>query len=405
MEDKEKHLSRPYISTPFAYTRLSKNLTLLQQSMLNKVSEHLQKYIQYYYGSDLKLQTEKPRSLFSQAEKNHGLPVFLVSYAELGVGIANFNVAKKAVDEVLSLTIEAPGKDKDGKDSIVKQLVFSSANMSYNESTGIAFTLNPVVVDWVFDMSQGYVRHPADIARIGQVERMPMMYYYLFKKSEKWKNREVPLKVSEIKDYLGLLKSVRKVTGDGSSRGRSLRVADSDDMVEIKEAYPKFSQFKKNVLETSINDINRLCYDGLLDVCVSYEPVYNGKRKVGNPEFIKFCIYDSIEEMQKATRPQQQTMAFDESSGSKPKEQSEVYTSDYINEWNAFMAEYSGGLLNVIQRGKVLGKSVSGWLTIEFDKNDADVLLASDEWNNLREDFKKVIGCKYGPGIQILTRK
>lgn len=301
MDDKEKHLPQPYISTPFAYTKLSKNLTLLQQSMLNKVSEHLQKYIQYYYGSDLKLQTEKPRPLFSQAEKNHGLPVFLVSYAELGVGIANFNVAKKAVDEVLSLTIEAPGKDKDGNDSIVKQLVFSSANMSYNESTGIAFTLNPAVVDWVFDMSQGYVRHPADIARIGQVERMPMMYYYLFKKSEKWKNREVPLKVSEIKDYLGLLKSARKVTEEGSSRGRSLRVVGGDDTVEIKEAYPKFSQFKKNVIDTSISDINRLCYDGLLDVCVRYRPVYSGNRKVGNPSFIAFYIYDTIEEMLKAT--------------------------------------------------------------------------------------------------------
>ena len=332
MEEKEKHLPQPYISTPFAYTKLSKNLTLLQQSMLNKVSEHLQKYIQYYYGSDLKLQTEKPRPLFSDAEKNHGLPVFLVSYAELGVSIANFNVAKKAVDEVLSLTIEAPGKDKDGNDSIVKQLVFSSANMSYNESTGIAFTLNPVVVDWVFDMSQGYVRHPADIARIGRVERMPMMYYYLFKKSEKWKKREVPLKVSEIKDYLGLLRSARKVTEDGSSRGRSVRVADNNDIVEIKEAYPKFSQFKKNVLDTSIADINRLCYEGLLDVCVSYEPVYKGKRKVGNPAFIRFNIYDTIEEMEKVQKATHPELIF---ADDKPGER----------EWRMLVDMYKGELL------------------------------------------------------------
>ena len=74
---------------------------------------------------------------------------------------------------------------------------------------------------------------------------------------------------------------------------------------EKKEAYPKFSQFKKNVIETSINDINRLRKDGLLDVCVSYEPIYNGKRKVGNPAYIEFTIYDTIEQMQQALAKKQ----------------------------------------------------------------------------------------------------
>ena len=68
----------------------------------------------------------------------------------------------------------------------------------------------------------------------------------------------------------------------------------------VKEAYPKFSQFKKNVLDNSIADINRLKQLGQIDVCISYEPIYNGKRKVGNPAFIEFTIYDTIEQMQQA---------------------------------------------------------------------------------------------------------
>lgn len=305
MEENKKHLPQTYISTPYAYTKLSKNLSLLQQSMLNKVSEHLQNYIQYYFGSGLKDSHEKPRPLFSKAEKNRGLPDFMVSYAELGVDIANYNVARKAIKEVLELTIEAPWVDKDGNESMKYQLIFSGANASSIESNGVSFTLNPDVVDWVFDMSQGYVKHPANIARIGQVERMPMMYYYLFKKSESWKYREVHPTVLDIKDYLGLLKSVR----EGSNKRAGRKVMNLEEG-EIKEAYPKFSQFKKNVLDTSIADINRLRKEGLLDVCVSYEPVYNGKRKVGNPAYIKFCIYDTIEEMMKATVPQEQTLLF-----------------------------------------------------------------------------------------------
>lgn len=300
MDEKKKNLPHIYISTPFAYTKLSRNLSLLQQSMLNKVSEHLQSYIQYYYGSNLKESTEKPRPLFSKAEKNRGLPSFMVSYAELGVSIANYNVARKAIKEVLALTIEAPSVDKEGNQTMEYQLVFSSASASSIESNGVVFTLNPAVVDWVFDMSQGYVRHPADIARIGQVERMPMMYYLLFKKSERWKFREVHLTVWEIKDYLGLLKTVKE--GSADRAGRKLK---DDGSGKPRVAYPKFSQFKKNVLDTSIADINRLRKDGLLDVCVSFEPVYNGARKVGDPAFVKFCIYETIEEMQKATMPQQ----------------------------------------------------------------------------------------------------
>ena len=297
--EKEKHLPQQYISTPFAYTKFSKNLSLLQQSVLTKVSEHLQSYVHHFFGSKLRNDPKVPRPLFSEAEKHNGMPEFIMSYAELGVDIANYNVARAAVQEVLNLTVDAPSEDEDGKASIKAFNIFTHANISFEVGTGVSFRLNPEVVDYVFDMSQGYVRHPADIARIGQIERMPMMYYYLHKKSEHWKYRVVNLKVLEIKTYLGMIGKITEGTDERS--GRPLK-----DGREKKEAYPKFSQFKKNVIETSINDINRLRKDGMLDVCVSYEPIYNGKRKVGNPAYIEFTIYDTIEQMQQALAKKQQ---------------------------------------------------------------------------------------------------
>ena len=307
--EEEKHLPQRYISTPFAYTKFSKNLSLLQQSVLTKVSELLQSYVRHFFGSELRKDPKVPRPLFSEAEKHNGMPEFIMSYAELGVDIANYNVARAAVQEVLNLTVDAPSEDGDGKASVKAFNIFTHANISFEGGTGVSFRLNPEVVDYVFDMSQGYVRHPADIARIGQIERMPMMYYYLHKKSEHWKYRVVNLNVLEIKTYLGMLGKITEGTDERS--GRPLK-----DGKEKKEAYPKFSQFKKNVIETSINDINRLCKDGMLDVCVSYEPIYNGKRKVGNPAYIEFTIYDTIEQMQQAFAKKQEiqrlTSLFDD---------------------------------------------------------------------------------------------
>ena len=304
-----------YINTPFAYTKFAKNLSLLQQSVLNKVSEHLQSYISRYFGSDLKNSKDVPRPLFLAAEKKNGMPEFVMSYAELGVSINNYSVARAAIQEVLSLTVDAPGKDKDGNPAIVKYNIFTKANISSSESNGVAFSLNSEVVDYVFDMSQGYVRHPADIARIGRVERMPMIYYYLFKKSERWKNRTVRLTVPEIKDYLGMRGKI--TSGNESRAGRPTKDG------EIKEAYPKFSKFNTMVLARSVDDINRLKQDGLLDVCVSYEPIYIGKRKVGNPTYIEFTIYDTIGEMQQAIlqrQQKQQLNLFADTKGFKPGE-------------------------------------------------------------------------------------
>lgn len=310
--EREKHLPQQYISTPFAYTKFSKNLSLLQQTVLTKVSEHLQGYVRHFFGSELRNAPKVPRPLFSEAEKNNGMPELVISYAELGVDIANYNVARAAVQEVLNLTVDAPSEDSDGKASVKAFNIFTHANISFEGGTGVSFRLNPEVVDYVFDMSQGYVRHPADIARIGQIERMPMMYYYLHKKSEHWKHRVVRLTVLEIKTYLGMLGKITEGTDERSGRPRK-------DGKEKKEAYPKFSQFKKNVIETSINDINRLRKDGLLDVCVSYEPIYNGKRKVGNPAHIEFTIYDTIGQMQQAVQQRQQLNLFADVEEVKPK--------------------------------------------------------------------------------------
>ena len=284
-----KKLPQKWINTPFAFTRLSKNLSLLQQAVLVKVSEQLQPFIKEFFGSDLAKSRKVPKSLFSEAVKNSGVTKIYISYAELGVPENNFFAVKQAMKEVLDVKVEGPKKNEDGSMGMHMYNVFLSGETSI-KNTGVVFGLNPQVIDpdkhlyvldYAFNMVEGYVSHPDNIALIGEVARMPMIYYILRDASgNNWKERSIQLTVSKIKKYLGMMEF----------SGAEI----------VKEAYPKFSQFKKNVLDNSIADINRLKQLGQIDVCISYEPIYNGKRKVGNPAFIEFTIYDTIEQMQQA---------------------------------------------------------------------------------------------------------
>lgn len=329
--EKEKKLPQKWINTPFAFTRLSRNLSLLQQAVLVKVSEQLQPFIKEFFGSDLARSCKVPKALFSEAVKNSGVTQIYISYAELGVPENNFFAVKQAMKEVLDVKVEGPKKNEDGSMGMHMYNVFLSGETSI-KNTGVVFGLNPQVIDpdkhlyvldYAFNMVEGYVSHPDNIALIGEVARMPMIYYILRDASgNNWKERSIRLTVSKIKKYLGMLEF----------SGAEL----------VKEAYPKFSQFKKNVLENSIADINRLKQLGQIDVCVSYEPIYNGKRKVGNPAFIEFTVYDTIEQMQQAEdrkrRAQQQSFAFDEAEEVKPGEK----------EWGAFLTAYRGAFANII---------------------------------------------------------
>ena len=354
-----KKLPQKWINTPFAFTRLSKNLSLLQQAVLVKVSEQLQPFIKEFFGSDLAKSRKVPKSLFSEAVKNSGVTQIYISYAELGVPENNFFAVKQAMKEVLDVKVEGPKKNEDGTWGMHMYNVFLSGETSI-KNTGVVFGLNPQVIDpdkhlyvldYAFNMTEGYVSHPDNIALIGEVARMPMIYYILRDASgNNWKERSIHLTVSKIKKYLGMMEF----------SGAEI----------VKEAYPKFYQFKKNVLDNSIADINRLKQLGQIDVCISYEPIYNGKRKVGNPAYIEFTIYDTIEQMQQALakkqKAQEPASLFAEAEEVKPGEK----------EWQQLVAMLDGEI------GEELRKVV-------FVSYDGKTVLLKAS----REQCKKVESC------------
>lgn len=369
MAEKET-LTQKWINTPFAFTRFSKNLSLLQQEILLKVSDRLQPFIEEFFGNEKLYQNhKKPKALFSDAVKNSGIAIFDISYAELGVSVNNFFAAKDAARKVLDLKVSAPGVDENGKQIIRDYNVFSFSEMSAGNDR-VVFSLNTDMVDYVFDMTEKYVSHPDNIAYIGTVDRMPMIYYLLRKSCENKWQPVIKLTVMQIKEYLGMMEYA-----DGKL---------------VKEAYPKFSQFRKKVLDTSIADINRLKKEGLLDVCVNYEPYYKGVRKVGNPFFIKFYIYKSIKEMQKANMPQQQNMMFDDKPG--------------VKEWQAFLKAYKGVLSEYLKAFSVCsydGEQLVLYATQEQAKYIEQHLI-EDEITVFRQSMKKAFGKVVNFGYKII---
>ncbi len=382
--ENEKKLPQKWINTPFAFTRLSRNLSLLQQAVLVKVSEQLQPFIKEFFGSDLAKSKKVPKALFSEAVKNSGVTQIYISYAELGVPENNFFAVKQAMKEVLDVKVEGPRKNEDGSMGMHMYNVFLSGETSI-KNTGVVFGLNPQVIDpdkhlyvldYAFNMTEGYVSHPDNIALIGEVARMPMIYYILRDASgNNWKERSIRLTVSKIKKYLGMLEF----------SGAEL----------VKEAYPKFSQFKKNVLDNSIADINRLKQLGQIDVCISYEPIYNGKRKVGNPAFIEFTVYDTIEQMQqtltKKQQAQQSVSFFDEAEEIKPGKK----------EWQQLVTMLHGEIGEDLQKVEFVsydGKTV----LIKASREQCQKIekcLTDDVINYIKkcskQVFGKVIGWKY----------
>lgn len=382
--ENEKKLPQKWINTPFAFTRLSRNLSLLQQAVLVKVSEQLQPFIKEFFGSDLAKSKKVPKALFSEAVKNSGVTQIYISYAELGVPENNFFAVKQAMKEVLDVKVEGPKKNDDGSMGMHMYNVFLSGETSI-KNTGVVFGLNPQVIDpdkhlyvldYAFNMTEGYVSHPDNIALIGEVARMPMIYYILRDASgNNWKERTIRLTVSKIKKYLGMLEF----------SGAEL----------VKEAYPKFSQFKKNVLDNSIADINRLKQSGQIDVCISYEPIYNGKRKVGNPAFIEFTVYDTIEQMQqvlaKKQRAQMSVSLFAEAEEIKQGEK----------EWQQLVTMLHGEIGEKLQKVEFVsydGKTVL-IKTSREQSQEIEKCLTDEVINYIKkcskQVFGKVIGWKY----------
>ena len=155
--------------------------------------------------------------------------------------------------------------DKDGQQQAVKM-----------KQPWIDVKINPDVATWAFDMSQGYVNHLELIASYSTKRPTPRLYLMLMNRTKKGE-KMVTIPLTELKEYLGIMPY-------------------KDEHGNTVVPYPKFANFRQKVLDAVQADLERMAAQDppKTDITFTYEPVYPGTRKKGDPEAICFHVERTI---------------------------------------------------------------------------------------------------------------
>lgn len=286
-----------WVKTPYRYTQLGAGLSLIQQQALMMVSGYLQSYIKDFYNLHLDRSKKRPKALFSEHVLQQGIPPMKIWLADLGVQPNNYKEARRAIDEI-NLQVEHPELDKDGNPTgktlltnVFSQFGFEETGEYYHfddpdaeEGRGavkmkqpyIDVKINPDVAEWAFDMSQGYVNHLKMIASYSSKRPTPRLYLMLMNRTKKGE-KTVTILLTDLKEYLGIMPY-------------------KNDKGETVTPYPKFANFRQKVLDAVQADLERMAAQDppKTDITFTYEPVYPGTRKKGDPESIMFHVERTI---------------------------------------------------------------------------------------------------------------
>lgn len=282
-----------WINTPFVYTTKLAGLSLLQQDVLLRVSDHIQGYVTKYFEEARHKGKEVPRPLFTPNDIDEGLPPIRINLSDLGVSANHYDRVEQAVMEALSIQMRAPGTDENGKKVMTYYNVFTKAKtpitdkgFTYSNRDGeviesvkrlgyIEFGINPEVADYAFDMSKGYVNHPNVIARISSTDYTPVFYTLLKNRGLRNQGEIIPVRltVPEIKDAL------------------KLYVPDQDGKLTDQFQYPKYSQFKKGVLIRIQEDLDSMAEADRIDYTFTFEEIRKEGKKTGDPVYLEFSLH------------------------------------------------------------------------------------------------------------------
>lgn len=286
MTDKKNEIiqsNEQWINTPFSFTKIDKQYSLSQQHVLFCVSSHLQEYVTRFFNEKREKGGLRSDYLF-EVDKEHvamNVPKIRLKLNELGIDSSHYKDLRKALKELLDFSVRI---QIDGK--VVIQHVFSNITedvvingytkegVAYDRSKGeVELKIDPVVAKYAFDMSQGFIHHMAMIARYANRANTPRIYLFLLRQMGINKGKmtfQVPFMA--LKEYLGMA----TLSADGTV---------------VEEQYPKFSQFKKQVLDAVKADFAKLSKEDKTDIVFTdCSPVYKRGQTRGNPEALLFKV-------------------------------------------------------------------------------------------------------------------
>lgn len=275
-QKKGSHLKM--INTPYAFIQLGKGLTLLQLRVLLKVSEQIQDYLNLFYRSGRNQSKDDTICLFD-AKTLQDIPTLKIPYSDFCVPINNRAALYNAIKGILCLSVPT---HSNGIDCTRWPNVLSLIEVENNSISGrnyrngyLELKINSDAAAYAFNMKLGYINHPVTLAVSSKQVHAPHLYFLI--KHRLISGREVTIKYEDLREELGL-------------NPPSFNEKDSPNPLPTIRPYPKFSDFKKNVLDAAVADINRMFNHNQLDIKIDYHVNYRVGITRGNPDSITFSV-------------------------------------------------------------------------------------------------------------------
>lgn len=248
-----------YIKNPFVYSQLRGNFSIVQQKVMISILSNLQAKINQQLIEGKGIQGE----LVSKDDRT-----FRIELQDLDLSTNQYEYLDTSIDALTKMS-NIGFTYKDGEETRYRQMqIFSGYDIPVSRSKSdekkgrrkgyVEITLNSDAVDPVFNQSNQYIEHVGNIALICRSPRTPRLYLYLsaFRKVSK----ERIVTYDSLKEYLGFV--------DYNSTHTKI----------LEDRAPKFSIFKRDVIDPAQKELKKLCLEGKVDFYFDYEPVYDGKQ-------------------------------------------------------------------------------------------------------------------------------
>lgn len=269
-------LPMEYIKNPILHTMMRGNLTLPLTKIMESIIYQLQDRINEH------IIAKKMGELVTINEMdNNGMLHFEIPLKSLGIPAQNYKELEDACDAILHMEMSVVQPD----DTTRRVNVFHAIEVPFKKTTGSGGEVlykggkrrdGIVKIEMPYDsarmilsLRKGYTEHLFGIPSLCRCPRTPRFYTYLSNAYNKGLDYTI-FKYDELKDWCGVNRR------EGSSK-------DTD-------AYKKYAEFKRSVLDPAQKELKKLSDEGKVDFHFDFEPMRPEGITRGNPTAIKFII-------------------------------------------------------------------------------------------------------------------
>lgn len=254
-----------WLVQPVAVTWMRYDYTLMQSKVFIRIISSLQFAIQESINNYLKKEN-KPLTLFTSNEfadeSDPNVILLKIPIKDFGIHRNSYKQLKDALLTLVTIPIETPYKDKNGRNWTVLESLCSVIIPSTGKVTHVFFKIKRDTAERLLNLDFGFHRFIQEATFTAKNTYTPKIYLYL---SVYKKQGGCEILMSELRKYL-----------------------------RLEDKYKVFKDFVKRVLAPVQEELKQQALNGISDFYFEYDYWYTpGRRKAGEPDKVIFKIIDS----------------------------------------------------------------------------------------------------------------